>query len=148
METPGVFFVVGNRRICPKCVEGMICREEVKFPDAAGYNIYPVEPGMGCVECDQPMARKECVSAFENFMGAIYAWLKADAPPLAGETPAEDDRIAKAKEEVRRAKAGVCAAYQNLVKARNEIIAVGGASEHSVRCTATASKGLIAGKVI
>ena len=126
METPGVFFMVGKRPTCPKCVEGMIFREEISLTDVAKYKAFAAEPGMQCPECDSPVAREACAPAFEQLMIALAVLEGITIPPESSETPAEDDAVVKANEEVRRRKAEYAATYRELVRARNKVIAEGG----------------------
>jgi hypothetical protein len=102
-----------------------IFREEISLTDVAAYKIFAAEPGMLCMECDQPVARAACVAAFESFMQAVAAWMEIDAPPPADETPVENDRVAKADEATRRARGEFAAAYRKLAEARNKAIAAG-----------------------
>jgi hypothetical protein len=124
METPGVFFMVEKYPACPKCVEGMLVREEVSPSDIAGYKMFPAEPGMRCDRCEQPMAREACVPAFEGVMTVVSALMNQDESP--DEATPEDEAAAKAKEKVRRLTAEAGAAYRELAAARNKVIELTG----------------------
>ena len=119
MEMPGVYFMAGNRPACPKCVEGMLIREEVTPSGVAEGQWFAAEAEMRCGWCDQPVAREACAPAFEGLMTVVESMMDTDEPPIG-------DSAAEAHEAVRRAKANVGAAYRELVKARNRVIALGG----------------------
>ena len=119
-----LFFVLGDRQLCPHCVEeAVFVKGEMALSEANESTVYPAEPWTQCNRCGLPMARDECVMAFERVMNALYELEYGTPPPFASP---ENIAVAKAHEEVRRLKAEVGAAYRKMAAARNKVIELRG----------------------
>ena len=118
-ESIGLYYEFGERPVCPCCVEAMINRREVTVSDAGDHKVLIGESGETCSRCFLPLARPACAEAFERVMNQLAEWMGA-AEPL----PEGDPRI-KTREAVRRTKAALQAAYQDVARARNRAVAEG-----------------------
>ena len=115
------YFMLGERQLCTHCLECMLTEKELTLAEANESKVFPAEPWTLCERCGLPMAREQCIMAFERVMNDLYIFEYGTPPPFA-----QDDPVAKANAEVRRLKAEVGAAYREMAAARNKVIELRG----------------------